>query len=85
MDSHAYNWRFFTKPIEEDGTAGHRWCWARLDADGRVVATRRGFYTIVAAVHDAKAHGFSGNVEVGDPQVLLDHFGDRRAFNIVQV
>lgn len=85
MDPHVYDWRFFTKPIEEDGAAGHRWCWARLDMDGRVVETGRGFYTIVAAVQDAKAHGFTGNVEVGDPQVLLEHFGDRRAFDIVQV
>jgi hypothetical protein len=85
MDPHVYDWRFFTRPIEEDGTAGHRWCWARLDGSGRVVATQSGFYTIVAAVHDAKAHGFTGNVEVGDPQVIVEHFGDRRAFDIVRV
>ena len=85
MDSHNYDWRFFTKAIEEDGTAGHRWCWARLDTKGRVVTTGTGFYTIVAAVQDAKAHGFAGNIEVGDPQVLLDHFGERRAFGIVQM
>ncbi|HEX2829874.1 MAG TPA: hypothetical protein VHP37_26235 [Burkholderiales bacterium] len=84
MDPHIYEWRFFTKPIEEDGAAGHRWCWARLDANGRVVAVGKGFYTIVAAVHDAKGHGFTGDVEVGDPQVLVDHFGDRRKLDIVQ-
>jgi len=82
MDPHRYAWRFFTKAIQEDGAAGHRWCWARLDEDGHVVASGSGFYTIVAAVHDARTHGFTGRADVGDPQVLLDHFGDRRAFEI---
>lgn len=82
MDANVYEWRFFTSPIEDEDTAGHRWCWARLDPRGRVVNSGAGFYTIVAAMHDARTHGFTGRVEVGDPQVLLDHFGDRRAFAI---
>lgn len=76
------DWRFFTKPIDADGIAGHLWCWARLDASDHVVDSGFGFYTVVAAMQDARAHGFSGRVEPGSPQVLLDRFGDRRAFDI---
>lgn len=74
--------RFFTKPIDADGVAGHLWCWARLDARGQVIDSGSGYYTIVAAMQDARAHGFTGPDEPGDPQVLLDRFGDRRAFAI---
>ena len=82
MDAHNPAWRFFTKPIEEDGTAGHRWCWARLDLQGRVVDSGSGFYTVVAALRDARAHGFEGPYEPDDPDIVLQQFGDRRAFDV---
>src|SRR5687767_5823638 len=37
MDPHKRRWRFFTQLIEEDGAAAHLWCWAKVDAEDRVV------------------------------------------------
>ena len=76
MNKHS-NWRFFTKPEKWHGGAAHLWCWANLDVSGGVVNSRAGFYTIVAAMRDAQAHGFGGLVEVGNPDLLAE-FGDRR-------
>ena len=82
MDPQKTAWRFFTKPIDEDGAAGHRWCWARLDGEGCVVSSGSGFYTVVAAARDARTHGFDGPHEPDDSDVVLQEFGDRRAFDI---
>jgi hypothetical protein len=75
-------WRFFTKPIETSGVAGHLWCWAQIDVGGHVLNSGSGFYTIISAMHDARSHGFPGPIELGDPELLLEEFGDRRAFTI---
>jgi hypothetical protein len=83
MTSHEHNgWRFFTRPTEADGAAGHFWCWAQLDPAGQVIKSGASFYTIIAAMRDAQSHGFHGPIEVGDPDFLLEQFGDRRAFLI---
>lgn len=75
-------WRFFTERMTGDGVCGHVWCWAELDTSGCVARSASGFYTIISAMLDARAHGFPGPVELGDPELLLDDFGDRRAFTI---
>ena len=82
MNPRKTAWRFFTKPIEEDGAAGHRWCWAQLDAHGCVIASGSGFYTVVAAARDARSHGFDGPHRPDDSDIVLEKFGDRRAFDV---
>jgi hypothetical protein len=81
-DPHKSAWRFFTRPIEEDGAAGHRWCWAQLDVRGHVVASGSDFYTVVAAVRDARTHGFDGPDDPNEADEVLARLGDRRAFDI---
>ena len=82
MNPQRHRFRFFTKLIEEDGAAGHLWCWAKLDVAGRVVNSGSGFYTVVAAMRDARDHGFNGPADPGNADYVLAESGDRRSFAI---
>lgn len=82
MDPVKPRWRFFTRLIEDDGAAAHLWCWVRLNAEDRVVDSGSGFYTVIGAMADARAHGFNGRLDAGDPDYVLEQFGDRRSFAI---
>ena len=79
MHPDGHDWRFFTQLVTDNDAAGHLWCWVELDADGREINSGSGFYTVIAAMHDAKAHGFPGPVELPQADDLLKKFGDRRA------
>jgi hypothetical protein len=82
MDPDKRRWRFFTQLIEEDGAAAHLWCWAKVDAEDRVVDSGSRFYTVVAAMADARTHGFNGPFDDGNPDYVLEELGDRRSFAI---
>jgi hypothetical protein len=79
MDAQT-EWRFFTRPVRGEGVVADVWYWARLDDAGNVAESSGGFHTILAAMYGARQHGFDGRIEVGDPDLLLAQFGDRRAF-----
>jgi hypothetical protein len=72
------NWRFFAEMTVGVGVISQHWCWERLDLQRNVVESGCGFSTVTAAVRDARRQGFSGEVEIGDPALLLRRSEDRR-------
>ena len=76
-------WRFFAKLIYSDGAVADVWCWARLDFHERIVKVASGFTTMIAAMHDARSHGFQGPVELREPDQPVNTPGDRRFLEIL--
>ena len=63
-----------------EGVVSQHWRWARIDQDGEVKSAV-GFYTIAAAVHDARQHGFDGSADTGDLDFLRGGYdADRWVF-----
>jgi hypothetical protein len=80
---HRDEWRFFARLTHTHGGVADLWCWARLDFHERVVKVASGFTTIIAAMHDARSHGYDGPVELRPPDRPVNTLGDRRFLEIL--
>ncbi|HEX2825771.1 MAG TPA: hypothetical protein VHP37_05455 [Burkholderiales bacterium] len=74
MERQERKLRFGTDPITEecwefdlDGPFGQAWVWRRVDTRGCVLDRSRPFASCLAAVRDARAHGFSGRADIVRP------------------
>jgi hypothetical protein len=50
-----------------EGPRANAWVWRRVDDHGTVVDQSRRFPYYLAAVRDARAHGFTGTLQFGRP------------------
>jgi hypothetical protein len=53
--------------FDVDGPLGHAWIWRRVDHRGCVLDRSRPFPSCLAAVRDARVHGFSGRPHIIRP------------------
>ena len=77
---HKDEWRFFAQLTYSAEAVADVWCWAQVDHHDRIARVGSGFATMIAAMRDARSHGYSGPIELREPDAPLNAPGDYRRF-----